>query len=64
MLETHPADSIGIEEQDYGSSYIIHLEINFDKHEEHFERFVGVFSDSPIYQHLRQLGLQSSKKEE
>jgi hypothetical protein len=64
MLETHPVDSIGIEEQGYGSSYIIHLEINFDKHEEHLERFVGVFSDSPLYQHLRQLRLQSVKKDE
>lgn len=64
MLETHPVDPIGIEEQNCGSSFIIHLEIEFDKHEEHLERFVWVFNDSPLYQHLQQLRLQSLKREE
>jgi hypothetical protein len=64
MLETHPVDSIGIEEQNHGSFYIIHLDINFEKKQTRLERFVGVSDNSPLYGHLRQLRLQSLKKEE
>ena len=62
MLETHPVDKVGIEDQDHGSWFIIHLENNFDVSENHLERMVSVFQDSPLHELLKQL--QSSKSED
>jgi len=56
-------DKIGIEEQGHGS-FIIHLEINFDMSEKHFERMVAVFKDSPLHELLEQLRLHSLRSED
>jgi hypothetical protein len=64
MLEKHPVDKIGIEEQGHGSFFIIHLEINFDRGEKHFERMVLVSKDSLLHELLKQLRLQSSTSED
>lgn len=62
MLKTHPEDLIGIEEQDFGSFYILHFELHFNKNEDHFERFVIVSRGTPLYEDLRQLHFQYLKR--